>query len=178
MLRLHHALPLGYRYRGYGTCSGRHRMSECHLLHFAQAVGYGYGGFMCSALDPQRIGFAGASTTPSLFPPPPLAPPALTNAHSHSVPLTHAHSHSVPLMPSRACGKCAVCMYMHICIYVCVYVCVYLFVHIGMCMYTERERERERERKASSKSRMLPCHGVSRPRGTGSVGDSVGEGRA
>ena len=99
---------------------------------------------------------------------PPLAPPALTNAHSHSV----------PLMPSRACGKCAVCMYMHICIYVCVYVCVYLFVHIGMCMYTERERERERERKASSKSRMLPCHGVSRPRGTGSVGDSVGEGRA
>jgi hypothetical protein len=26
-----------------------------------QALGYGYGGFMCSALDPVQIGFAGVN---------------------------------------------------------------------------------------------------------------------
>ena len=39
----------------------------------------------------------------------------------------------------------------------------------------ERERESQKERERERESRA-PGHRVSRPRGTGSVGDSVGEG--
>ena len=60
-----------------------------------------------------------------------------------------------------------VCTCIIVSMYVCMCVCICAYRNVYE--YRERERERERERKASSKSRMLPCHGVSRPRGTGSV---------
>ena len=129
MLRLHHALPLGYRYRGYGPCSRRHRMSECHLLHDAQAVGYGYGGFMCSALYPQRIGFAGASTTPSLFPPP-LWPLPLSRTRTRILFLsrTLTRIRFLSCLHVRAASAQYVCTCIYVSMYVCMCVCIYLCI--------------------------------------------------
>ena len=47
----------------------------------------------------------------------------------------------------------AIYIYIYVCMYIYIYVCMYVYIYI-----------------------CNPGHRVSRPRGTGSVGDSVGEG--
>ncbi len=128
---------------------------SCVRLQHAQALGYGYGGFMCSALDPEQIGFAGGRTTLSLSARlvAPLAPPA-------AAPLGSTRADILFFMPAcHACAKCPGCMCLHVCVYVSL--CVYVYIGIDVCIYTHtaRETDREGERQVGkvSLSRSLAC---------------------
>jgi len=59
-------------------------------------------------------------------------------------------------------------VYMYICIYVYMYICIHAYINIVVCVYTAVYRPCGPE--------LAQGHRVSRPRGTGSVDDSVGEG--
>ena len=61
-----------------------------------------------------------------------------------------------------------ICIYMYICRYVYMYICIHAYINIVVCVYTAVYRPCGPE--------LAQGHRVSRPRGTGSVDDSVGEG--
>ena len=159
MLRLHHALPLGYRYRGYRPCSRRHRMSECHLLECQNVISYHrmssltrptggrlrVWGLYVLRPRPSTNRFCRCLHHTLSLSAPPFGP---SRSHERALAFCSSHARALAFGSSHAftCVRQVRSMYVHAYMYLCMCVCVCVFICAYRYVYVYRERERERER--------------------------------